>query len=161
VIKVGGEPNRMVLSADQTRLYVANGDLDEIEVIDTTKDVVKSRISVARPGYKYKGSSPNSLALSPDGKRLYVTLGGENAVAVINVATQTTARPHSHGMVSKFGDGQRRRQKVVRGQHEIRTPAPTWNTGPTARASASRRSIRRFSARRRIPPRATNTSWPC
>ena len=88
VIKVGGEPNRMVLSADQSTLYVANGDLDEIEVINTTKDVVKSRISVARPGYNYKGSSPNSLSLSPDGSRLYATLGGENAVAVINVPSQ-------------------------------------------------------------------------
>jgi YVTN family beta-propeller protein len=88
VIKVGGEPNRMVLSADQLRLYVSNGDLDEIEVIDTTKDVVKSRITLARPGYNYKGSSPNSLALSPDGTRLYATLGGENAVAVIDVASQ-------------------------------------------------------------------------
>jgi YVTN family beta-propeller protein len=88
VIKVGGEPNRMVLSADQLRLYVANGDLDEIEVIDTTKDKVASRISVARPGYNYKGSSPNSVALSPDGRRLYATLGGENAVAVIDVASQ-------------------------------------------------------------------------
>ena len=88
VIKVGGEPNRMVLSANQLWLYVANGDLDEIEVIDTTKDRVASRISVARPGYNYKGSSPNSVALSPDGRRLYATLGGENAVAVIDVASQ-------------------------------------------------------------------------
>jgi len=84
-IKVGGEPNRMILSADQNTLYVANGDLDEIEVIDTSKDVVKHRISVARPGYPYKGSSPNSLALSPSGHKLYATLGGENAVAVIDV----------------------------------------------------------------------------
>ena len=84
-IKVGGEPNRMVLSADQHQLYVANGDLDEIEAIDTTKDIVRSRISVARPGYRYKGSSPNSLALSPDGRWLYATLGGENALAVIDV----------------------------------------------------------------------------
>jgi YVTN family beta-propeller protein len=89
LIKVGGEPNRMILSADQYWLYVSNGDLDEIEVIDTTKDAVKSRISVARPGYYYKGSNPNSLALSPDGTRLYATLGGENAVAVIDVASQT------------------------------------------------------------------------
>jgi YVTN family beta-propeller protein len=89
VIKVGGEPNRMLLSADQHRLYVANGDLDEIEVIDTTKDMLMSRISVARPGYRFKGSNPNSLALSPDGRRLYATLGGENAVAVINVVSQT------------------------------------------------------------------------
>jgi YVTN family beta-propeller protein len=88
VITVGGEPNRMVLSADQTRLYVSNGDLDEIEVIDTTKDKVTARISIARPGYKYKGSNPNSLALSPNGRMLYVTLGGENAVGVINVSTQ-------------------------------------------------------------------------
>ena len=88
VIKVGGEPNRMALSADQLRLYVANGDLDEIEVIDTTTDALKSRISVARPGYPYKGSSPNSVALSPDGRSLYATLGGENAVAVIDVASQ-------------------------------------------------------------------------
>lgn len=77
IIKVGGEPNRLILSADQHWLYVANGDLDEIEVIDTTKDAVTSRISVARPGYKYKGSNPNSLALSPNGRNLYVTLGGE------------------------------------------------------------------------------------
>jgi YVTN family beta-propeller protein len=84
-IRVGGEPNRMILSADQHTLYVSNGDLDEIEVIDTAKDEVKCRISVARPGYPYKGSSPNSLALSPDGRRLYATLGGENAVAVIDV----------------------------------------------------------------------------
>ncbi len=88
VIHVGGEPNRMVLSADQHRLYVANGDLDEIEVIDTRKDDVECRISVARPGYRYKGSSPNSLALSPGGRRLYATLGGENAVAVIDVASE-------------------------------------------------------------------------
>ncbi len=88
IIKVGGEPNRLILSADQHWLYVANGDLDEIEVIDTTKDAVTSRISVARPGYKYKGSNPNSLALSPNGRNLYVTLGGENAVGVIDVASQ-------------------------------------------------------------------------
>jgi YVTN family beta-propeller protein len=87
-INVGGEPNRMILSADQHRLYVANGDLDEIEVINTKNDVVECRISVARPGYRYKGSSPNSLALSPDGRRLYATLGGENAVAVIDVGSR-------------------------------------------------------------------------
>ena len=86
-IKVGGEPNRILLSHDQHRLYVANGDLDEIEVINTASDVLTARISLARPGYPFKGSSPNSLALSPDGHTLYATLGGENAVAVIDVAS--------------------------------------------------------------------------
>lgn len=87
VIEVGGEPNRTVLSADQSLLYVANGDLDEIDVIDTATNLLKKRISVARPGYPYKGSNPNSVALSPDGRRLYSTLGGENAVAVIDLAS--------------------------------------------------------------------------
>jgi YVTN family beta-propeller protein len=88
-INVGGEPNRMLLSADQQQLYVANGDLDEIEVINTGTDQLEGRLSVARPGYRYKGSSPNSLALSPDGSQLYATLGGENAVAVLDVASGT------------------------------------------------------------------------
>ena len=88
VIQVGGEPNRMILSADQKWLYVANGDLDEIEVINTATDKLVRWMSVARPGYKYKGANPNSLALSPNGRTLYVTLGGENAVAVIDVASQ-------------------------------------------------------------------------
>jgi hypothetical protein len=45
-------------------MYVANGDLDEIEVIDTTKDAVSGLISVARPGYNYKGSNPTPYASS-------------------------------------------------------------------------------------------------
>src|SRR5215470_1952600 len=89
VIHVGGEPNRILLTADQKQLYVANGDLDEIEVIDTTSDSVVRRISLARSGYPYRGSWPNSLALSPDGRTLYVTLGGENAVAVIDVMSRS------------------------------------------------------------------------
>jgi len=57
-ITVGGEPNRMVLSANQRTLYVANGDLDEIEVIDTNSDRVSRRISVARPGYPSRAPAP-------------------------------------------------------------------------------------------------------
>ena len=111
VITVGGEPNRMALSANQQQLYVANGDLDEIEVINTGLDIVQRRISVARPGYPYRGSSPNSLALSPDGSRLYATLGGENAVAVIDVASGTVLGRIPTGWypssVSVSADGQK------------------------------------------------------
>jgi YVTN family beta-propeller protein len=118
VIKVGGEPNRILLTADQKQLYVANGDLDEIEVIDTTSDSVVDRISLARPGYPYKGSWPNSLALSPDGRTLYVTLGGENAVGVIDVPVTFSAGSHSDRLVPQFGHGECRRQASVRSQYE-------------------------------------------
>ena len=86
-ITAGSEPNKMVLSKDGSRLYVANGDSDSVSVIDSDKELVVATISLQRPGYVYKGANPNSLALSIDEKRLFVSLGGENAVAVVDLAS--------------------------------------------------------------------------
>ncbi len=86
-IAVGGEPNALLLSPDGSTLYVANGDDDAVDVIDTNSNIVTRVISVLRPGYPYKGANPNGLALSPDAKTLYVTLGGENALAFVDLAT--------------------------------------------------------------------------
>lgn len=85
-IPVGDQPNKVLLSPDQSLLYVANGNSDSVSVINTNSNRVVQSISLSRPGDKYKGSNPNSLALSPDGRTLYVTLGGENAVAVVNLS---------------------------------------------------------------------------
>ena len=49
-IAIGGEPNALTLSADGAKLYAANGDLDEIDVIDTTTDALVRRMSMDRPG---------------------------------------------------------------------------------------------------------------
>ena len=87
-IKVGSEPNKMALSADGSRLYVANGDSDSISVVDTAREVVVATIDLHRPGYVYDGANPNSVAVSPDGMRLYVTLGGENAIAVVDLGSR-------------------------------------------------------------------------
>src|SRR5262245_47400216 len=84
-IDVGGEPTKMLLSPDGRSLFVVNPDLDEVEEISTEDDVLLRRMTVRRPGYRYRGASPNSLALTADGRTLYVTLGGENAVAVLDV----------------------------------------------------------------------------
>ncbi|GAX45500.1 YVTN beta-propeller repeat-containing protein [Tolypothrix sp. NIES-4075] len=84
-IPVSSQPNKILLSSDQNRLYVANGNNDSISVIDTNTDKVVQTISLSRPGDKYKGANPNSLSLSPDQQTLYVTLGGENAVAVVDL----------------------------------------------------------------------------
>ncbi|HYZ15803.1 MAG TPA: hypothetical protein VE591_05355, partial [Candidatus Acidoferrum sp.] len=86
VIKVGAGPNRMLLTKDQSRLWVSNGNSDSLSIIDTNSDRVVGTISLSRPGSPYLGANPNSLAMSPDGKRVYVTLGGENAVAVVEAA---------------------------------------------------------------------------
>jgi YVTN family beta-propeller protein len=88
-IPVGGEPNSLLLTPDGSTLYVANGDDDAVDVIDTRSARLTRVISVLRPGFPYKGANPNGLALSPDGATLYVTLGGENALAVVDLASGT------------------------------------------------------------------------
>jgi YVTN family beta-propeller protein len=85
-ITVGGEPGKSLLSADGSRLYVVNPNLDEVEQIDTASDTVTRAISVRRHNYRYYGANPNSLALDPLGRTLYVTIAGENAVGVIDIA---------------------------------------------------------------------------
>jgi len=90
-IPVGVQPNKILLSPDESRLYVVNGDTDSVSVIDTSSDKVVQTISLSRPGDKYKGANPNSLALSPNGETLYVTLGGENTLAVVNLKTGRVA----------------------------------------------------------------------
>jgi YVTN family beta-propeller protein len=86
-IRVGGEPNKMVLAPDGRYLFVANGDLDAVDVIDTNDDHLAHTISLRRPNSPYLGANPNALALNSDGSVLYVTLGGENALVVIDTAS--------------------------------------------------------------------------
>ncbi len=88
-IRVDSQPNKILLSADENLLFVANGNSDTVSVIDTTRDRLVQTISLSRPNEKYKGANPNSLALSPDGQTLYVTLGVENAVAVVELRDRT------------------------------------------------------------------------
>ncbi len=84
-IHVGGGPNRLLLSKNQTELYVSNGNSDSISVLDTASDRVVRVIPLSRPGYPFKGANPNSLALSTAGDTLFVTLGGENAVGLVDL----------------------------------------------------------------------------
>jgi YVTN family beta-propeller protein len=91
-IPVSGNPNKMILNAAQSQLFVACDNSDLVTVIDTTSNTVTKTISTAAPpgtfpaGDEYPGASPNSLALSADENTLYVTNGALNSVAVINLA---------------------------------------------------------------------------
>jgi YVTN family beta-propeller protein len=86
-IPVGDQPNRLMLSRDQSELYVVNGNSDSISVVDTARQRVVRTLRLSRPGERYKGLNANSEAISPDGNTLYVTLGTENSVAVVNLLT--------------------------------------------------------------------------
>jgi YVTN family beta-propeller protein len=92
-IQVGSQPNKIILSQTQTRLYVANGNSGSVSAIDTATDSLVEEIDTTAPHVlslnlgDLKGSNPNSLALSADERTLYVTNGGTNSVAVIRLGT--------------------------------------------------------------------------
>ncbi|HKD21985.1 MAG TPA: alkaline phosphatase family protein [Rhizomicrobium sp.] len=102
-IKVAGVPNRMLLNADQSLLYVAEDNSDTVDAIDTKTNKVVETIPVAAPAnlladpQHFGGAAPNALALSPDGGTLYVSDGGSNAVAVVPLAG--AAPHHAAGLI--------------------------------------------------------------
>jgi len=91
-ISVKGQPTRIALNPQQTRLYVAESSSDSVAVINTKTDQIIEEIGTTAPNSVFpnnngvKGSSPNSVAVSADGQFLYVTNGGANSVAVIHLA---------------------------------------------------------------------------
>ena len=93
-IRLPGQPNRMVLNATESTLYVAQDNTDSVGVIDTTSNQLTDNIAVTAPsellsGTKsnLKGNDTNSVTLSRDEKLLYVTNGWMNDVAVIQLSS--------------------------------------------------------------------------
>jgi DNA-binding beta-propeller fold protein YncE len=93
-IRVPGQPNRMVLNASQSVLYVAQDNIDSVGVIDTSSNQLVDNIAVTAPSgllsgtkSKLKGNDTNSVTLSRDEKLLYVTNGWMNDVAVIQLSS--------------------------------------------------------------------------
>jgi len=90
-IAVLGLPNRLLLSRDGSKLFVASDNADLVSVIETATNTVLSTIPTLGPRErcdtsKYKGAGPNALALSPDESTLYVSNRGTNSLAVVDLA---------------------------------------------------------------------------
>ena len=93
-IGVPGQPNRMILNASQSTLYVAQDNTDSVAVIPTSSNHLLENIAVTAPlgllpraKLKLKGNDTNSVTLSRDEKFLYVTNGWMNDVAVIQLSS--------------------------------------------------------------------------
>ncbi|HEY4361008.1 MAG TPA: hypothetical protein VGN17_08565 [Bryobacteraceae bacterium] len=89
-IAVMGQPNKMVLNAAQTLLFVAEDQSDTVDVIDTVTNSIRETVPVVAPLLPfslaqsgYKGANPNNVALSPDESQLYVTDGNLNCISVV------------------------------------------------------------------------------
>ena len=86
LIDTGLHPAEMVLTGDESTLYVACVNSDRVDIIDTTNAKVIGHIATRPLENLPFGSLPNALALDETNQRLYVANGGNNAVAVVNLA---------------------------------------------------------------------------
>jgi DNA-binding beta-propeller fold protein YncE len=81
----GSHPTALLLNRDESRLYVALTNRDEIAVLDADSGKVLSYLSTKLPGQKYGGSDPEYLAFSPDEKTLFSANAISDSVAVFDL----------------------------------------------------------------------------
>jgi DNA-binding beta-propeller fold protein YncE len=90
-IKLAGQPTKMILNKDRSRLFVAVDNTDTVVVLEAKDGDFLAEIPAAAPPSVLpnpaglRGANPNNLALAPDGHTLFVTDGGLNAVAVMQL----------------------------------------------------------------------------
>ncbi|MEP6690413.1 MAG: bifunctional YncE family protein/alkaline phosphatase family protein [Gemmatimonadaceae bacterium] len=88
-ITVARHPSGLALNGDGSRLFVASGSTDRVDVIDTETRRVMATLLDPPPGGPSEGSTPNSVALSIEGTRLFVAEADNNAIAVFNLSAKT------------------------------------------------------------------------
>ena len=84
-IDVGSNPNEMLLTKDGRYLYVAQGNDNQVSVIETASRKVIEVFATALYPNSLAGSTPNALALSDDEKKLYIANADNNCVAVFDI----------------------------------------------------------------------------
>src|SRR5216683_1450516 len=89
----GAHPTALLLNRDNSRLFVALTDRDEIAVLETATGKPVSYLSTKLPGQQYGGSDPEYLALSPDEKTLFSANAISDSVAVFDLAKLTSGQP--------------------------------------------------------------------
>ncbi len=89
----GSHPTALLLSHDDSRLFVALTNRDEIEVLDTKSGKVSYTLSTKLPGQRYGGSDPEYLSLSADEKTLFSANAISDSIAVFDVSNPTAESP--------------------------------------------------------------------
>jgi YVTN family beta-propeller protein len=85
-------PTELLLSSDESLLYVACADSNTVNVIDTRTGQSIERITTALYPRAPHGSTPNSLALAPNGKTLWVANADANNLTVFDVSQRGQSR---------------------------------------------------------------------
>jgi DNA-binding beta-propeller fold protein YncE len=96
----GSHPTALLLSRDDSRLFVALTNRDEIAVLDTKTGKLLYSLSTKLPGQKYGGSDPESLALSADEKTLFSANAISDSVAVFDLSHPAAGQTlHAAGFI--------------------------------------------------------------
>jgi DNA-binding beta-propeller fold protein YncE len=78
-------PTALLLSADESRLYVALANRDKVAVIATSTGKVERFLDTRLRGQTYGGNFPIALAQSADGKTLFVAESSSDAIGVFDL----------------------------------------------------------------------------
>jgi hypothetical protein len=95
----GSHPTALLLNRDNSRLFVALTNRDEIAVIDTATGEPLFYLSTRLPGQQYGGSDPEYLALSIDEKTLFSANAISDSVAVFDLTKSTQDQPLHAGFI--------------------------------------------------------------
>jgi len=109
-VRVGSHPTKMLLSADQAKLFVVNSDDDSVSIINTTTDKEIERVNVRLSENVPMGNSPEGLAVS--GSLMYVANSHSNSLAVVELAQNRAETSMNDEEGWKDKDGEKERSKV-------------------------------------------------
>ena len=79
ILRGPSDPEQTSVSADGTRLYIANEDVGTASVLDVASGETVAEFEV--------GGEPEGVTTSPDGRFVYVTSEEDNQISVIDTAT--------------------------------------------------------------------------
>jgi DNA-binding beta-propeller fold protein YncE len=89
----GSHPTALLLSRDNSRLFVALTNRDEIDVLDTNSAKLLYSLSTKLPDQMFGGSDPESLALSSDEKTLFSANAISDSIAVFDLTNPPAGEP--------------------------------------------------------------------
>jgi DNA-binding beta-propeller fold protein YncE len=81
----GSHPTAMLLSSDESVLYVALSNVDKVAVVATARRNDDRYLSTIAPGQHFAGSYPTALAQSSDERYLFVANSSLDGVAVFDM----------------------------------------------------------------------------
>ena len=81
----GSHPSALLLSPDESRLYVALANADAVAVVNTASGQVQDYMTTRLVHQQDFGGIPIGLAQTPDGRNLFVVNAGSDSVAVFDM----------------------------------------------------------------------------